>query len=213
MRWSTLVGAVLCVALVGCGSEDEGCPDGPRDFVREVDGRTSLYSGCEVTRELGDTGAFEPDPGEAYELLELPSKLIPSNPSDPTTVSLCDPAWDVHVEFHAGYCPGTELPDPNNPVWTAVSPDDCIVHGDSGQTGVFGLVQIVRQPDGQLIWAHAFAADVYYESERGTLDGFGYSEFAAGVVADDELEDPLLAEPCGCSIEEPCPRPDPPPGN
>jgi hypothetical protein len=210
MGWKGLVVAILCAGGVGCADEEQGCPDGPRVFVREVDGRTSLYSGCDVAREIQETGAFVPDPGEAYELLQLPSKLIPSDPADPTSVSLCDPAWEIHVEFHAGYCPG-EPPDPNNPVWTAVSPDDCVVHGDSGQTGVFGLVQIARQPDGTLFWVHAFSADVYYESVYGT-NGYSYSEFSV-LFADDDLEDPLLAEPCGCSIEEPCPRPDPPPEN
>jgi hypothetical protein len=128
------------------------------------------------------------------------------------TVSLCDPAWEVRVEFHAGYCWGSELPDPNNPVVTAASPDDCIAHGESGQTGVFGLVQIVRQPDGHLTAAHEFFTDVYYESERGTVDGYAYTYVSPLMVPDEDLEDPLLAEPCGCSLHEPCPRPDAPPG-
>jgi hypothetical protein len=212
MRYGVLVAAVMSTAgLVGCASEDEGCPDGPYAFVVDADGRTAIYEGCEVAREIRESGAFEPDPGDGYDLIEVPSKLVPSDPTDPITVSLCDSAWEVHVEFHAGYCPG-ELPDPNNPVETAASPDDCIVHGESGQTGVFGRVQIVRQPDGHLTAAHQFFTDVYYESERGTLDGYAFSYVTVG-VPDDDIEDPLLEQPCGCSLGDGCPRPDPPPGN
>ena len=202
--------ALSAVALVGCGSEDGGCPDGPYSFAVEVDGRTAIYEGCEVAREIRESGTFEPDPGDGYDLVDVPSKLVPSDSADPTTLSLCDPAWEVRVEFHAGYCPG-ELPDRNNPVETAASPDDCIVHGVSGQIGVFGLVQIVREPDGHLTAAHQFFTDVYYESERGTVDGYAYSYVTVGVT-DEDLEDPLLEEPCGCSLTDGCPRPEPPPG-
>jgi hypothetical protein len=208
-----VVTAMGAAALVGCASEDEGCPGEPNTFAVDVDGRTSIYRGCEVARDIRESGTFEPDPGDAYVLIELPSKLVPSDPSNPTTVSLCDPTFEVRFEDHAGYCPGSEPPDRNNPVYSEVSPDDCVVHGVSGQTGVFGVVQIVRQTDGHLSAAHDFAADVYYQSERGTVDGWAISYVTFGVVADEDLEDPLLAEPCGCSIEEPCPRPDPPPGN
>jgi hypothetical protein len=213
MRYEVLAAtAMSAAALVGCASEEEGCPDGPNVFVDEQDGRTAIYLGCEVARDIRETGAFVPDPGENYVLVEVPSKLVPSDPSDPTTVSMCDPTYEVRFEDHAGYCPGSEPPDPNNPVWTAASPDDCIVHGESGQTGVFGLVQVVRQPDGNLTAAHHFAADVYYLSERGTMDGWSITYASWGFVADDDLEDPLLEEPCGCSIDDGCPRPEPPPG-
>jgi hypothetical protein len=214
MRYRVVGAAAIMSAavVVGCAGEEGGCPDGASEFVVESGGRTAVYRGCEVTRQLRETGSFEPESGDAYDLIEVPSKLVPSDPADPTTVSLCDAAWEVRVEFHAGYCWGSELPDRNNPVVTAASPDDCIVHGESGQTGVFGRVQIVRQPDGHLTASHAFYADVYYESERGTVDGYAYTYGSIG-VPDEDLEDPLLAEPCGCSLEEPCPRPEPPPGN
>jgi hypothetical protein len=90
--------------------------------------------------------------------------------------------------------------------------DDCIVHGESGQTGVFGLVQIVRQPDGHLTAAHQFFTDVDYESERGTMDGYAYRYVSSGVIADQDLEDPLLEEPCGCSLTDGCQRPEAPAG-
>jgi hypothetical protein len=214
MRCEVLVAAAMsAAALVGCASEDEGCPDGPNTFVVEADGRTSIYRGCEVARDIRESGAFEPDPGDAYVLIEVPNKLVPADPADPTTVSMCDSMFEVRFEDHRGYCPGAEPPDRNNPVYTEVSPDDCIVHGESGQIGVFGFVQIVRQPDGSLTAAHDFAADVYYLSERGTMDGWSITYVTFGAVADEDLEDPLLEEPCGCSINEPCPRPEPPPGS
>src|ERR1044071_4179084 len=42
--------------VVGCAGEEEGCPDGASEFVVESGGRTAVYRGCEVTRQLRETG-------------------------------------------------------------------------------------------------------------------------------------------------------------
>jgi hypothetical protein len=73
-------------------------------------------------------------------------------------------------------------------------------------------VQIARQPNGQLAAVVEYDAFVFYTSVRGTLDGMNYGYTTGAITADPELEDPILAEPCGCSIEEPCERPPPPAG-
>jgi hypothetical protein len=209
MRYLGLVAAALSLALVGCDREEEGCPDGPQ-FVTEVAGdRTALFAGCDVRREVRETGTFEPSADQTYVLIEVPDALIPTSKSDPTTISLCDPSWQVRVEFHDAFCPD-EPPDPNNPIMVALSSDECVVHGESGQTGLYGRVQVVRQADGHLVAAVEYDADVYYTSERGTTDGMSYSYTTGALTDDPDLEDPILTETCGCSIEEPCERPMPP---
>ena len=197
---SRVLSAFAAVACAACSQSDEpSCPAGPDFVLQSDDGRTAFYSGCDVSRSLLEDNTYAPAPGDAYTLIEVPSALIPKL-NDPTTVSLCDDAWDVRIEFHDGYCAST--PDPNNPIITAASADDCVVHGVSGQEGVYGTVQLAWQND-HVTAVVDFMASVEYLSQMGTLDSLTYSRRAV-LLGDGDIEDPLLSGRCGCSIGDEC---------
>ena len=84
-----------------------------------------------------------------------------------------------------------------------MSEDDCVVHGVSGQPGVYGSVQLAWQND-HVAAVVDFMASVDYISQTGTLDSLTYSRRSVGLISDATIEDPLLSERCGCSVGDEC---------
>ena len=197
-------GLPLALALlsIACSSEDgNDCPGGPT-FAAETGGRTRLYRGCDVWRELRDDGTFTPDSDDDYTLLDIPTDLLPKSPTDPTTVTLCDPAWDLRVEFHDTYCAIDR--DPNNPILTSPSEDECVIHGASGEPGIHGGVQVRLLTDGTYEFAVGFRALVDYTDQDGNPTSLDYGRGGwPSDLADPTLEDPLLSDPCGCRLADP----------
>ncbi len=196
MRRVALVGLLL----LGCSEAPEDCPRG-RAYVYDFDGdRTVVYSGCDVSREVAEYGAFLPDAGDAYTKIDVPNEIVPVVRSEPTTVSLCSPNWDLRVEHHDGYCPLD--PDPNNPIYSEIADGKCYSHVESAQAGVYGVVQLAWEGD-HLTAEVSFQAEVEYVDENGAMAGLNYA--MTGYIADDHRpEDPILLDPCGCSISESC---------
>lgn len=199
------VAVVLAVLVAaGCADEEQECQGGPQ-YVLEAGGRLSLYHGCDVGREVSEHGSFEPDLVDDFTVVEIPTKLVPTA-DDPTTVSLCDPDREIRVEFHDSEC--TIAPSRYNPILTMRDDGACIVHGESGQPGVSGMVQI-RWEAGTLRADVAFRADLYFPTDSGGYEGLGYSRGGIPVdLKDPDLEDPLVRETCPCSDPDVCEPPE-----